>query len=660
MLCDLCNPIFEFPWEVHESDKIYWKEGPHHHTITSLESAAKRCAICAVILRNLSLETKKALRENRSLIFSLDYKWPSPDGSYLNFIYLNREGQRFVAAGFYLTSKWNHIDLNGDRMESCSTGSVRSLQKVSQWINDCENNHNLCKGTKRYIPKRLLEITSRHLQGENIGENDEKLLRLVDSDGLSMTARYITLSYCWGGLELISLKRDTEEFIKKGLRITELPLTFVEASNVAERLKVQYIWIDALCIFQDSRDDWLDQSSQMSSIYENSLCTLAATASCSSQGGLFRHRLPELGEPLVVKPKWPGQYPEALVCLPINRDHAELSANYEHAPLMRRGWAFQERLISRRIIFFCQTQIQFRCQELHQSESSLTVDQGDRLYPDSGDADRWTRGLQPKESGFREADLFELWYHTVSNYSECEFSRNDDKLPALSGLAKKFQDCLGTTGINATYLAGLWSSDLPYGLLWQTSPNESLKNYEPRRAINYRAPSWSWASIDGPVGFWYIYSGNKDRYMIEILSSTTTPEKDPLGPVIAGALILRALVGTLVAELYEPPVQDGGLGKILIGDQGIECELLWDDIPLRRESLHNQDITLMPVLASKLADQDFSVEVFVGFILEKCSEEGSNVYQRLGLYMFPNSNEHPCLRRMFTLEGYKESIITLI
>jgi hypothetical protein len=659
MLCDLCKPIFEDSLEASKSGKPGRKEGPHH-TLKVLESAAKSCALCALVLRNLSLGTKEDLRESTSLFFSLYYDWTEPDNSHLHFIYLNKESRRFIAADFRLKSNWNPTDLMGKPMGSSSTGSDQSLRKASHWINDCEKNHTLCQGPKHYVPKRLLEITFRHLPDKSFLD-DGQLLQLVDSSSMSMTTRYITLSYCWGGFQLVTLKRDTEKSLRRGIRISELPLTFDEASNFALRLGIRYLWIDALCIFQDSRDDWLDKSSQMSSIYENSVCTFAAIASCNSQGGLFRDRLPELGEPLIVHLTWSGRQPQSIACVPTNRDHAEISTRCGQAPLMLRGWAFQERLMSCRVIFFCQTQIHFKCRELHWSESSLSANRDHGLYC-GGDTDTWARSLQPKETRFTKADLFDLWNNTISDYSECELTRPADKLTALSGLAKQFQDSLRIAGVEANYLAGLWRSDLPSGLLWLSSTNESLNHFKPRRAIENRAPSWSWASIDGFVGYWFTPPSDEDRYMIEIVSAATTPEKDQLGSVTAGALVIRGRLVTVVTKSYVPHSKgDGvGLGEIMISDESIGCCLYWDDVALRGDTLHDRRITLIPVLVFKVTSHNCYMERVIGLILEKFTKEGDDVYRRLGLYMFSSLAERPCSKKLFTFQGYEESIITLI
>jgi len=67
--------------------------------------------------------------------------------------------------------------------------------------------------------------------------------------------KYITLSYRWGSNHEFQL---TGSKLRAGFRgyIQELPTTFKHAIYVARQLSVQYLWIDRLCIIQDSQVDW--------------------------------------------------------------------------------------------------------------------------------------------------------------------------------------------------------------------------------------------------------------------------------------------------------------------------------------------------------------------------------------------------------------------
>lgn len=86
-----------------------------------------------------------------------------------------------------------------------------------------------------------------------------------------------------------------------------------------------------------------------------------------------------------------------------------------------------------------------------------------------------------------EPSPLEEWYQVLWTYGPRKLTKPSDKLPALSGLARIFSERL-----DDEYLAGLWKKDLLEGLLWQ--------GLSCRRVKPYRAPSWSWASMDGIVG----------------------------------------------------------------------------------------------------------------------------------------------------------------
>jgi hypothetical protein len=102
------------------------------------------------------------------------------------------------------------------------------------------------------------------------------------SDGLS----YLTLSHCWGGDLPLQLTLDSLDTFQVSIGYENLPATLRDAVDVVRSLNAQYLWIDALCIIQDSEDDRVQESSKMGQIYMNSRLNIAATASSNSHGGL--------------------------------------------------------------------------------------------------------------------------------------------------------------------------------------------------------------------------------------------------------------------------------------------------------------------------------------------------------------------------------------
>jgi Heterokaryon incompatibility protein (HET) len=110
---------------------------------------------------------------------------------------------------------------------------------------------------------------------------------------------YMTLSYCWGGVPSLMLLRSNIHQLRKGNLLDELPPTFRDAMTVVRRFSIRYLWIDRLCIFQDSEEDWEREASAMRNVYTNSCCNISTAASSGPFDGLFeRSRRNE---------KFPGQ-----------------------------------------------------------------------------------------------------------------------------------------------------------------------------------------------------------------------------------------------------------------------------------------------------------------------------------------------------------------
>lgn len=129
----------------------------------------------------------------------------------------------------------------------------------------------------------------------------------------------------------------------------------MDAVEVTRRIGVQYLWIDSLCIIQDDRNDWEDQSSRMADIYKNAYLTLAADASPDSSGGL----------------SWPFQPIQKIQYnasqAAFLRDTAN-DDNLKYSPLAQRAWVFQEMVLSRRVVHFAKDQMWWECPQVETCE----------------------------------------------------------------------------------------------------------------------------------------------------------------------------------------------------------------------------------------------------------------------------------------------------
>jgi hypothetical protein len=125
--------------------------------------------------------------------------------------------------------------------------------------------------------------------------------------GLGCHGRYITLSHRWNELTSSSKTLSNFEDRKKGSDPSTLLLTFQDAIQVARGLDIRYLWIDSLCIIQDSEEDWSRESSNMMSIYESAFMNIAAAGSEEQEERLFMEREFRLTRPAGF-PRLPRRY----------------------------------------------------------------------------------------------------------------------------------------------------------------------------------------------------------------------------------------------------------------------------------------------------------------------------------------------------------------
>lgn len=375
------------------------------------------------------------------------------------------------------------------RITAQSTDSEESSRTYKKWMRQCKD-HPICRTAMKETldsckyPTRLIDVSTKASMG--------KVHLCDDFSGDSPRAPYAALSHCWGTAEFKCLKIASYNDFKDGLAIAGLALTFRGAIEVTRRLGLKYLWIDSLCIKQDSSDDWQSEAARMRDIYAGSCVTIAATHSDDSDQSLFTDRRPEiLNSPMIdlrQRKSAPGKY--YIV------DHASWNSEIQDSPLDARGWVLQERLLSPRVLHFGNKQLIWECL---QKDATETLPLG--LLPGRtpmGDAFRFKDFLPSvglnRATSHRSMTQFEtqwlpyiLWGQVVENYSKRQLSHPVDKLIAISGIAKMFY-----SSFSCQYAAGLWGKEIERQLLWHL---DDVPDVEPI----YRAPSWSWASVDGRI-----------------------------------------------------------------------------------------------------------------------------------------------------------------
>lgn len=238
---------------------------------------------------------------------------------------------------------------------SSNTGSRETWDVATRWLHQCRTKHSKCNQAPQanWLPTRVLDV----------GTSSKPSLRLHLANDSSPKSLYITLSHCWGQIEIKRLfKANISEFTE-GIDIAELPKTFQDAIAIARRLDVRFLWIDSLCIIQDSVEDWIQESSSMGNVYKNSLCNIAATAAPDGHTGCFLERNPLLARTCRVRIEGlPGSAPDSHIYDLVRGNIWQNGIDF--APLIQRGWVLQERVLAPRVIHFGKKQLFWECHEL--------------------------------------------------------------------------------------------------------------------------------------------------------------------------------------------------------------------------------------------------------------------------------------------------------
>jgi Heterokaryon incompatibility protein (HET) len=304
----------------------------------------------------------------------------------------------------------------------------------------------------------------RHCTAARNQPNELPLLlkRVLDLSDLSLAgpllvcptpgsrAQYVTLSHCWGEKKLTrTLQANISRWLTSGIPWTELPQTFRDALNVAINLKFRYLWIDSLCVIQDSAEDWEEESAKMADIYRNADLCISALDSQDSSEGIYRSRDGLLHCPCKL---W-DEAPPGL-CLPTGdnfpvyafADSLSTPSSSE-GPLAHRAWVLQEELISGRRLIFGKDILYWSCltmqvstREPHHVLGVPDAKLNNGLYD-------WHQYFQAAIGGLLDnmdiagsdmKKLYQCWMCIVEDYCQRGLTKGSDRPTALAGLASEF------------------------------------------------------------------------------------------------------------------------------------------------------------------------------------------------------------------------------
>lgn len=372
-------------------------------------------------------------------------------------------------------------------------------------------------------------------------ENGTKDVLLYET--LGEPACYACLSYCWGDALSIRTTTSNLELFKQGISWTSLPRTFQDAVELVRALGLRFIWIDALCIIQDDERDWARESSKMAQIYSTSYITIGAAHAKDSNGGCFFFR-EEYQRYHEIRGNHANGIPNSIyVRKRIHMRGSTIEEDKDSPVMLSRGWTFQERSLSPRIVLFGAQEMFYECKtaslcECKIGQTATTTEPNFRT-----DFSKARSGDRQQVVGF--------WHQLVKRYSSLNLTFISDRLPAISGLAHQFRERNGRPGTQ--YLAGIWSHSLIEDLQW------IVISSDPPKLGQYVAPSWSWISAGSACRYEERDSIITSSLQPEILEMSCTPRtSDPCGEVEAGHLVLRGVVFEALVECnFITPVSVG-------------------------------------------------------------------------------------------------------
>jgi hypothetical protein len=525
LLCDWCLRLFDGNPARYASGH----ETKHRKLIEFKESATHGCLMCSRVWGEA--DATKRTRADEVTFRALGSIWGGSNGSaeepttfQLMFICFPPEGAggtqsiffrafssqgRCIFSCLYRRGIENqpepYLDYPWDIALPDETSSSQTLDMAKMWAQSCSKDHLECSKHQDsgWYPTRLIEIDPK--------TKDFWRLRHPAKDKIEVS-KYMTLSYRWSKQPFYKLTTRGLADFQSGQPIADLPQTFQDAMTVAKHFDVRYLWIDALCIIQDSEDDWETECAAMCQVYSNTYCNILATASTDPSGGLFRRRDPHNIQIASITPKWEHYSPtgQALRSIDTLIPDDLFRKEIDSSVLDKRGWIVQERVLPPRVLHFADSQVHFEC---HLGQKCEAMPGG------------LPKDLDYGRVGSPTYNPSEQWNYLLQQFTECALTKPGDKLTALSGLADRYARLL-----NDTYVAGLWLSHIPWELTWKTYGGAS-------RPKNYRAPSWSWASVDGTV----YPSGREETQDAAYYAEVIKVEIQPAVNELAGqALYLRA------------------------------------------------------------------------------------------------------------------------
>ncbi|KAF1998588.1 hypothetical protein P154DRAFT_523864 [Amniculicola lignicola CBS 123094] len=359
--------------------KFYWQDVPRlqEHLTTFLGQAAdiREATVFHTVKSMLNgTPTERPDAARLTMIFTpapccLDWandkqSFPGPIEELRNVeMLVHEEGvdcvTQFCACGVKQTTEGSPKDGLTSHQERSTDNDLRSCERASAWLQDCSHNHDACRRptNHQFLPTRLVDIRPDGLEGSSVRVINSSDIKAEENFNGSI--EYAVICHQWNTADvtlssdhLIGIQNSLEQQehcqLRQGLDLSRgiLSKAVDDALTVASRTGHRFVWIDSLCVVQDSEEEKQRECVTMASVYRNANLTIVAspTESKNNLDGLFTQN--EASVP---------QYH-------LDWDNPGFSWD-------TRAWSLQERLLSSRLLHLAGEQMYWECNSLKASET---------------------------------------------------------------------------------------------------------------------------------------------------------------------------------------------------------------------------------------------------------------------------------------------------
>lgn len=423
------------------------------------------CDFCKLISRLLPIDTSQNTEiEVRSIFYPY-----SRTPQFLVWTKIVFHGCRRFFGSIRFHGKGDQTPATGPQRDC----SIASPDLIKTWIQYCEQHHD----------HSLTNTFSRGSFPIDILLIDVLQNRLMK---ITSGSRYFALSYVWGEVKMPHTTSSNRRQLERpnGLQYIQVPPVIRDSMELVRRLGERYLWVDALCIEQDNPSQKHSQISQMDIVYSQAIATIVALSGLDAESPL-----PGIRNGTRLYPKIAGTINDvAWELSPPRFSQALLNSEYE-----TRAWTYQERMLSRKCLFFTNHCVWFHCRlrQCNDVDDILHMDVNtDSMAVDGYGGEFNTLSILTELSDEHDwADVMDLYGSMVAEYTRRKLRVASDTLNALSGILALYRHLIG-----GDTPEGLLERYLDLSLLW-ISPRESGLGVDPTR--NPHFSSWSWAGWTG-------------------------------------------------------------------------------------------------------------------------------------------------------------------